>query len=132
MTSGRYFRLMGLAGVEVMLTVPLGAFSIYLNASGAPVNRWVSWSNTHYDFSRVEQFPSVIWRQDQLTEGSIELTRYVVVFCAFLFFALFGFADEARRNYRLAYTSFAKKVGLSTVTDSSGTWPGTGFVVLLA
>ena len=130
MTSGRYFRLMVLAGVEVMFTVPLGAFSIYLNASGAPVNRWVSWANTHYDFSRVEQIPSVVWHQNQLTVAGIELTRYVVVFCAFVFFALFGFADEARRNYRLAYTSFAKKVGLSTGTDSSATWSGTGFVVL--
>ncbi|KIM66574.1 hypothetical protein SCLCIDRAFT_1211339 [Scleroderma citrinum Foug A] len=126
MTSGRYFRLMVLAGVEVMFTVPLGAFSIYLNASGAPVNRWVSWANTHYDFSRVEQIPSVVWHQNQLTVAGIELTRYVVVFCAFVFFALFGFADEARRNYRLAYTSFAKKVGLSTGTDSSATWSGTG------
>ena len=131
MSSGRYFRLMGLAGVEVMFTIPMGAFSIYLNASGPPINRWVSWANTHYDFSRVDQIPSVVWHQNQLTVAGIELTRYAVVFCAFLFFAFFGFADEARRNYRLAYTSFAKKVRLSTGTDSTGTWTGTGFVILL-
>ena len=109
MSSGGYFRLMGLAGVEVLFTIPMGAFSIYLNASGTPIHHWVSWADTHYDFSRVDQIPSVVWHQNQLTVASIELTRYAVVFCAFLFIAFFGFADEARRNYRLAYTSFASQ-----------------------
>jgi len=57
--------------------------------------------------------------------------HYFTVFCAFVFFVFFGFADEARRNYRIVYISFAKKIGLLTGTDSSRTWTGTGFVVLL-
>ncbi|KAL4070140.1 pheromone A receptor-domain-containing protein [Scleroderma yunnanense] len=126
MTSSRYFRLMGLAGIEVLCTLPLGAYAIYLNSSAAQIQPWISWSNTHYDFSLVGQYPSVVWHSDQLNVISIELSRYVVVFCAFVFFGFFGFADEARRNYRLAYTSFAKKVGLTTATDSPGTWTGTG------
>ncbi|KAG6329401.1 hypothetical protein ID866_9688 [Astraeus odoratus] len=131
MSSSRYFRLMGLAGIEVMCTIPLGAYSIYLNATAEPIQRWISWSDTHYDFSRVGQYPWVVWHENHLTVISIQLSRYFIIMCALLFFAFFGFADEARRNYRLAYTSIAKKVGISTATVSTGTWTATGSVSLI-
>ncbi|KAH7882760.1 pheromone A receptor-domain-containing protein [Phlebopus sp. FC_14] len=127
LSSGRYFRLMGLAGIEVLCTVPLGAYSIYLNSTAEPIQRWISWSNTHYDFSRVGQYPSVVWHENQLTVISIQLSRYFIIICALIFFAFFGFADEAKRNYRLAYESVAKRVGLSTGTISTtGSWTANG------
>ncbi|KAI6011502.1 pheromone A receptor-domain-containing protein [Pisolithus marmoratus] len=98
-SSSRYFRLMGLAAIEVLGTIPIGAYIIYLNVTISPIQSWISWANTHYDFSRVAQYPSVVWHVNHQM--------------------------AARRNYRLAYTSFAKKVGISTGTMSSGTW-GTG------
>ena len=125
MSSGSYLRLMCLAGIEVVYTVPLGSFIIYLNTSNG-IQPWVSWSNIHYDFSYVDQIPSVVWHQDQPMVTGIELTRYLTVFCAFVFFAFFGFADEARRNYRIVYISFAKKIGLLTGTDSSRHGPVRG------
>jgi pheromone a factor receptor len=39
--------------------------------------------------------------------------------CAFVFFAFFGFAEEARQNYRRVFTSLAGRVGYLT---SSGTF----------
>lgn len=120
LNSSRYFRLMGLAGIEVLCTIPFGAFVIYLNAATNEIYPWVSWEDTHYDFSRVDQYPSVVWRMTDLSELSIELSRWFLVICALLFFAFFGFADEARKNYRLAYVSVAKRVGLSTGDMSSG------------
>ncbi|KAI6016733.1 pheromone A receptor-domain-containing protein [Pisolithus marmoratus] len=125
MSSSRYFRLMGLAAIEVLGTIPIGAYIIYLNVTISPIQPWISWVDTHYDFSRVAQYPSVVWHADHQTAVSLQMSRYLFVACAFIFFSFFGFADEARRNYRLAYTSFAKKVGISTGTMSSGTW-GTG------
>ncbi|KAF9221767.1 STE3-domain-containing protein [Gyrodon lividus] len=127
LSSSRYFRLMGLAGIEVLCTVPLGAYSIYLNSTAEPIQRWVSWANTHYDFSRVGQYPSVVWHENQLTIISIQLSRYFIIICALVFFAFFGFADEAMRNYRLAYQSVTKRVGLSTASFSAtGTWTANG------
>lgn len=114
LSSSRYFRLMGLAGIEMLCTIPLGAYVLYLNATSQPVYPYISWENVHSDFSRVEQFPSVLWRMSGPTVLSIELSRWLLVICAFVFFAFFGFADEARKNYRLAYVSVAKRVGLST------------------
>jgi len=114
LSSGRYFRLMGLASIEVLCTVPLGAYSIYLNVTTEPIEPWISWENVHVDFSHVNQVPSIIWRQTPEAVTSLELSRWSVVICAFIFFGFFGFADEAKKHYRLAYTSAAKRLGLST------------------
>jgi pheromone a factor receptor len=124
LSSSRYFRLMGLAGIEMLCTVPLGAYVIYLNTTAQPVYPWISWADTHSDFSRIEQIPSVYWRTSNPTVLSLELSRWLLVVCAFVFFAFFGFADEARKNYRLAYVSVAKRVGLSTAGTMStgGSW----------
>ncbi|KAI6007087.1 pheromone A receptor-domain-containing protein [Pisolithus albus] len=129
MSSSRYFRLMGLAGIEVLCTIPLGAYTVYLNVTVSPIQPWISWANTHYDFSRVAQYPYVVWTENYQMAVSLQLSRYLIVACAFIFFAFFGFADEARRNYRMAYTSIAKKVGMTTGMVTSGTW-GTGYVSL--
>jgi pheromone a factor receptor len=133
LSSSRYFRLMGLAGIEVLCTIPMSAFVIYLNATYEPVYPWISWANTHYDFSRIDQFASVQWRMTDLSTISIELSRWFLIICAFIFFAFFGFADEARKNYRLAYFSVAKRVGLSSGNMSSGgSWTVNGYVFILA
>jgi len=58
---------------------------------------------------------------------SLETTRWFVILCAVVFFAYFGFADEARKNYRAAFGSVAKRVGLSTGGSFSSTlWSSTG------
>jgi hypothetical protein len=131
LSSSRYFRLMGLAGIEMLCTIPLGAYVIYLNATAQPVLPWISWANVHFNFSRIEQIPSVAWRTSGPAVLSIEFSRWFLVVCALVFFAFFGFADEARKNYRLAYVSVAKRVGLSTAgtVSTGGSW-STGYVVI--
>jgi len=126
LSASRYFRLMGLASLEVFLTIPLACVSIYLDVS-IGVQPYENWANAHFDFSTIVQIPAAVWKADPVIAGSFEMSRYALVFCAFVFFAFFGFADEARRNYRLAYTSVAKRVGLSTGTMSTtGTWTANG------
>lgn len=128
LNSSRYFRLMGLAGIEVLCTLPLGAYVIYLNATAEDIYPWISWADTHSDFSHVDQIASYFWRQSNPLTLSLELTRWLVVICALVFFAFFGFADEARKNYRLAYVSVAKRVGLSTAgtVSTGGSWTANG------
>ncbi|TFK65312.1 fungal pheromone STE3G-protein-coupled receptor [Pluteus cervinus] len=99
LTVSRYFRLMALAMVEMMCTTPLAIFVIWLNATTTPIEPWVSWADTHFDYERVEQIPSIIWRGNHLMVISFELTRWAAPFCAITFFCFFGFAQEARRNY---------------------------------
>nr|AVI69657.1 pheromone receptor [Cyclocybe aegerita] len=128
LTSSRYFRLMCLAGIEVLCTVPLGAYAVYLNAADHGIRPWKGWADTHAGFSRVDQFPAMLWRRDHITEISLELTRWLCVVCAVVFFAFFGFADEARKNYRSAIQSVAKKVGISTIGSFSAGQSSSGAV----
>lgn len=108
LTASRYFRLMALSMTELCCTLPLASFMIWVNSAAAPVAPWVSWENTHFNFSRVGQYPSVIWTQDYLFMVAVQLTRWSVVACAFIFFAFFGFAAEARKNYSTAFGKAAK------------------------
>ena len=117
-TNNRFIRLMCLASIEVLFNIPVALYSISLQAQ-FPLLPYTSWDDVHFDFSRVEETPSVLWRSNYSNEISVELARWSIVFCAFFFFFFFGFADEARKNYRYAFQSVAKRVGLSTSGSSS-------------
>lgn len=118
LSSNRYFRLMCLAGIEVIGTVPMGIYALVVNVE-AGVSPWKGWADTHYDFSKVGQFPAIQWRMNPTLVKSLELSRWSVVGCAIIFFGFFGFADEARKNYRAAVATVAKRMGYSTMTSST-------------
>ncbi|KAJ3887481.1 pheromone receptor, partial [Lentinula edodes] len=99
----RYLRLMLLAIIDIMCTLPIGAYTIYVSLYGVPLAPWISWEDTHFDFAFVELVPAVIWRSNFRTYTSIQITRWLPIVCAFVFFALFGFAEEAMKNYRRAF-----------------------------
>jgi pheromone a factor receptor len=128
LNSNRYFRLMCLAATEIICTIPLSCWSIFLNVTSETIEPYNGWVNVHSDFSAVDQFPSVIWEANSGIAISLETSRWFVVMCAIIFFAYFGFADEARKNYRAAIGSVAKRVGLSTSGGSFGStlWSSTG------
>ncbi|KAJ3973664.1 pheromone receptor [Lentinula raphanica] len=112
LTIGRYFRLMALAMTELMCTVPLSVVTIWLTAVSTPISPWISLANTHIDFSRVEQFPSVIYEADPRMALGLQINRWASVVCALIFFAFFGFAEEARRNYTMWFHSLLRILGL--------------------
>ncbi|KAF8060134.1 fungal pheromone STE3G-protein-coupled receptor [Lyophyllum atratum] len=120
LTISRYFRLMALATTEIMLTTPLAIFTIWLNATASPIGPWRSWDDTHLDYSRVEQFPALIWRNGSrsLVIGT-ELSRWVTPLCALVFFGFFGFAEEAKRNYRAAFWRVMQPFGFVPETSRS-------------
>lgn len=103
LTANRYFRLMGIASVEIVCTVPISAYGLYLNLTAGRIAPWISWEDTHFNYSKVEQYPAALWRMDQNAVISFELSRWLAPFCAFVFFGFFGFAEEARANYAKAF-----------------------------
>ncbi|KAJ7742949.1 pheromone B alpha 1 receptor [Mycena maculata] len=115
----RYVRLMCLAGTDLLCTIPLGIWVLWVNVKVVGISPWISWDNTHSNFSRVEAIPGILWRSNVYTVASLESTRWLTVACALLFFAYFGFADEAMKNYRSAFVSVAKRMGYSQATMSS-------------
>ena len=115
----RYIRLMLLALLNMTMTVPLGVFSIYLASYGVPLAPWISWENVHFNFSQVDLVPSLIWRTDPSFSASVELTRWLFPVSAFLFFALFGFASEAQKQYNTLFHRCRKALGLKSATSKS-------------
>lgn len=110
LTRGRYNRLMGLAGLEAVCGVPLSAYVLAGDIKQG-VQPYVSWEWVHVGFSRVDQVPRLMWAYDPANARAMELSRWLFVMCALLFFAFFGFASEARRNYMKVVCFLAKGVG---------------------
>lgn len=109
----RYFRLMGLAALEMCCTVPLGIYTMVINAK-EPLYKWEGLANLHYQFSRVGQYPAIVWRSDPLIVKSLDFNMWSYITCALVFFAFFGFAGEARKHYRLACVFLGKRLGVRT------------------
>ncbi|KAJ7902933.1 fungal pheromone STE3G-protein-coupled receptor, partial [Mycena leptocephala] len=107
LTASRYLRLMALATTAILLTTPLGIFAIWLNLTATPVGPWRSLADTHFMFSRVESIPALFWRGSPLLVTALEFTRWTAPLTALVFFAFFGFAVEARKNYASAFTAVA-------------------------
>ena len=128
LNRSRYFRLMALASIEILGTIPLGTWAIVTNAESG-VTPWTNWADMHRDYSLVLQLPSSYWKNLPSLANSLETMRWAYVACAFIFFGFFGFAHEARQHYRLVYTSLATRIGLST---SSGTLSGSSHLYVIS
>jgi pheromone a factor receptor len=111
----RYLRLMAISSIEILGTVPLGTYYIVSNAKHGIVP-WKGWAFVHSHYSEVGQVAGFIWRNDPATTANLERNRWELVLCAFIFFALFGFAGEARKHYHRLYNSLARRLGKSTST----------------
>ena len=94
---------------ELLFTVPFGIYEIYSNAGG-DVQPWLGWANTHYDYSRVGQYPALLWMYEPSTAIPVQLTRWILPVCAFVFFGFFGFAEEARRRYYAVYVAVGNRL----------------------
>ncbi|KIK67548.1 hypothetical protein GYMLUDRAFT_155738 [Collybiopsis luxurians FD-317 M1] len=104
MSPSRYIRLMLLVFVDMICNTPIGVFSI-IAASRSAVLPFTTFSET-VDFSKIEFVPASEWKADTVTRAVVEINRWVPpVFCAFVFFAFFGFAEEAKKNYKKGFES---------------------------
>ncbi|KAF8200240.1 STE3-like pheromone receptor [Pholiota molesta] len=112
MSISRYLRLVFLALIDMMCTLPLGIYSIYIGNKGVTLAPWISWEDTHFNFSHVGLVPSLIWRLNPSYRVSMELSQWLPIACAFLFFGLFGFAAEAKKHYKLVYWAVMKRFGV--------------------
>lgn len=114
----RYWRLIALASADFCFTIPLAIRSIVTNSLSG-VSPWVSWADTHAEYSRIPQVPRIVVDQDQNAISSYEINRWTPVLCALFFFGFFGFTNEARKNYRLLAATIAKLLGFTFVKNAS-------------
>ena len=110
-TSSLYFRLMCFAVVEALTVTPITVYFIVYRMKYRKLEPWVSWKHSHLDVHRVEQYPATEWHKLPSASG-YEFTRWIHVLAAFLFFSIFGFAEEAKSRYRLTIKLFLKLFGI--------------------
>jgi pheromone a factor receptor len=103
---------MALSATEILGTIPLGTYIIVASAKEG-VTPWKGWAYTHGNSSAVAQIAGFIWRSVPITHKGLEMFRWSLVACAFIFFAFFGFTDETRRLYRRVYSPIANRIGYS-------------------
>ena len=115
--GGQYLRLMAISTTEMFGTIPLGTFYMVLNAK-LGVSPWTGWASMHNHYSQVDQVAGFIWKNEPLEALGLEMFRWSLVACAFLFFALFGFTFEAREQYYGLY-KFLTRVTKQMSTSSS-------------
>lgn len=115
LTTSRYFRLILLSCLEMCCTIPYSTYSLFVTTDGLKIEPWISWADTHYNFSFVELVPSAVWRSNPAFRTSVEMGRWIYPCAALLFFGLFGFAEEARRHYRSNFTWIKKRLGISSM-----------------
>ena len=115
LTYSHYWRLVALASVDFCFTIPLGTFFFVLNVKSG-VAPWISWDDTHWGYSRVFQFPTVVPDDHPMFFLSYVINQWTTVLCAFLFF---GFASEAMENYRLLASTVAKRLGFKKPPPNS-------------
>lgn len=112
LTSHRYFRLMALAGTEIIIGLPTSLYFMITNLKNYGVKPWISWDDTHWGFSKVVFWPSYIYRSSPTIKVAFEINRWALPFIAFIFFGFFGLAEDARLNYRHAFHAFLRKLGV--------------------
>lgn len=119
MHVGQYIRLMALACIEMSSTIPISIVGLCISNEAVPIQPWISWDNTHYDFSRVGLYPAVIWQSNPKYAAALEMSRWLFPACGLLFFTLFGFAAEARKEYRASLILFVKLFGYKPTSQES-------------
>nr|QPG55753.1 pheromone receptor [Auricularia cornea] len=112
LNSTRYFRLMALASSEMIIGLPTSLYFFITNLRIAGVAPWISWEDTHWNFSKVVFVPTYALKFSPETRVALELNRWAFPFIGFVFFAFFGLAEEARRNYRNAWFALLRPCGI--------------------
>ena len=112
--------MMIISSADILPIIPLGTYILVSDVKDG-VEPWRSWASTHSHYSVVYQIPGSVWKNNRQLSRILEFNRWLLVGCAFIFFAFFGFAEEARQNYRRVYTSLVSRIGYrkSTLCGSS-------------
>ncbi|KAI0276604.1 GPCR fungal pheromone mating factor [Russula brevipes] len=77
LTQSHYLRLMVLASVDALITVPFAIFVIVANTK-LGVTPWVSWDDTHSDYYQVIKVPVSLEEHYKMAR-SLEVTRWRLV-----------------------------------------------------
>jgi len=118
LTNSRYIRLMILGTTDAIFSIGTQIWVLVSTFADGEIDRFTSLKYIHTYISTVFQLSGQEWRSAS-NATSVEVNRWLWVICALLFFAFFGFSDEAIKHYRYAMSLVGSYVGVSTGSRSS-------------
>lgn len=118
--QSRYTRLIALSITQSACTLAISLYFIYIQSYYLTLYPWISWESAHLDYSVIVQIPAVQWLDSPIVTTRLELQRWIYVISAFIFFAFFGFAEEARRHYRMVISYASTQLHLPDFVTSRG------------
>ncbi|PPQ96640.1 hypothetical protein CVT26_010680 [Gymnopilus dilepis] len=121
LTTHRYLRLIAMALTEMTWGTSLTAYNLWSNITGG-LRPWTNWDDVHSNFSRVGLFPA-----DEIPPWIIKtmiLLWWALPASAFIFFAFFGFGEEARKEYKKLWTLFSKNILRKSEKEKKGKFFG--------
>ncbi|KAG9092746.1 a-factor receptor [Ceratobasidium sp. UAMH 11750] len=123
----QYFRLLGLSSGEMLFSLPLSIYILYLNLQTRQIP-WISWQDTHYKFSVVQRVPIMFIKMDMTQYNVMMLNQWALPAGGYLFFLWFGLAREAQTEYKRVFYFLMAPFGIKpsppkpTVIRSQSTW----------
>ena len=118
---------------EVLTGIPITSFYLYVaNTNLLPFHGLKEEYNNYFFIYKI---PATVWRSTTLSELNHELNRWILVWGAFLFFAIFGFTEESRNNYRAILQSvvqvFVKITGIKSPSRPQASSNAEGCVIYI-
>ena len=119
--SNRYRNLILFSACDLLCGIPITLYYLYVDTRA--LLPFPGLKEEHNHFPDISQVPAIVWRATTQNELSVELNRWIIVWGAFLFFAIFGSTEESRNNYRAVLQSvaqvFVKITGIKRRPQSS-------------
>ncbi|KAI0036396.1 pheromone A receptor-domain-containing protein [Vararia minispora EC-137] len=111
-----YIRLLALASVDIVLTLPFGIVSVVEEVNdlfpGFPLQFYEGWTFTHSDWAPAS-YPYVAYEsKGGWVLANYYLSRWSSVTLALVIFLLFGLTGDARATYRRGFYTVSKLFGL--------------------
>ncbi|KAG8754733.1 a-factor receptor [Ceratobasidium sp. 428] len=112
LSMSRYFRLMALAGTDIAFSLPLSLYALVHGLQAEPPRPWVSWSDTHQYIHEVWTINREMILAVPGYQSALDVNRWAVPGCAFLFFAFFGLSSEAMKQYKRFFWTAVAPFGI--------------------
>ncbi|VDB95517.1 unnamed protein product [Peniophora sp. CBMAI 1063] len=98
-----YFRILALASIDVLLTLPIGIATVVLDVKQlltlGPIPFYYGWTYDHTNWQPEKLFYTDLVSDGPFNVGQLYFTQWSSPFLAFIIFGLFGVTSEARASY---------------------------------
>ncbi|VDB95524.1 unnamed protein product [Peniophora sp. CBMAI 1063] len=98
-----YFRILALASIDILLTLPIGIATIVLDVKNlltfGPIPFYFGWTYDHTDWQPEAFSYADIVSEGTFTVAQLYFTQWTSPVLAFVIFGLFGVTSEARASY---------------------------------